>query len=146
MLVYRVGFQRCFVGVGPIRIREANAGLEYDYLGENLMSEKLADKKCVPCRGGVPALRGVALEKLHKSVPQWSIVKEHHLKREYKFPDFAKALEFVNRVGALAEEQGHHPDILLAWGKAEITLWTHKIDGLTESDFIMAAKIDRLKA
>jgi len=71
--------------------------------------------------------------------------REHHLRREYKFPDFATALEFVNRVGALAEEQGHHPDILLAWGKAEITLWTHKVDGLTESDFIMAAKIDRLQ-
>ncbi|MGC2328909.1 MAG: 4a-hydroxytetrahydrobiopterin dehydratase, partial [Candidatus Sulfotelmatobacter sp.] len=63
---------------------------------------------------------------------------------EYKFPDFATALEFVNKVGAVAEEQGHHPDILLAWGKAEITLWTHKVDGLTESDFIMAAKIDRV--
>jgi 4a-hydroxytetrahydrobiopterin dehydratase len=107
---------------------------------------ELADKKCVPCRGGVPALKGTELKKLHKDVPQWSVVEEHHLKREFKFPDFANALAFVNRVGALAEEQGHHPDILLAWGKAEMTLWTHKIDGLTESDFIMAAKIDRLSA
>jgi 4a-hydroxytetrahydrobiopterin dehydratase len=105
---------------------------------------ELADKTCVPCRGGVPALKGENLETLHKVIPDWSVVEEHHLKREYKFPDFSKALEFVNRVGALAEEQGHHPDILLAWGKAEITLWTHKINGLTESDFIMAAKIDRL--
>jgi 4a-hydroxytetrahydrobiopterin dehydratase len=105
---------------------------------------ELADKKCVPCRGGVPALNGKELAALHKSVPQWSVVNEHHIVREFKFADFAKALEFVNRVGALAEEQGHHPDILLAWGKAEVTLWTHKIDGLTESDFIMAAKIDRL--
>jgi len=108
------------------------------------MTETLADKKCVPCRGGVPALKGAALEALHTSVPQWRIENEHHLRREFKFPDFKQALDFVNRVGALAEEQGHHPDILLAWGKAEITLWTHKIDGLTESDFIMAAKIDRL--
>ena len=105
---------------------------------------ELADKKCVPCRGGVPPLKGKELAPLHKSVPQWKVVNEHHIVREFKFPDFAKALEFVNRVGALAEEQGHHPDILLAWGKAEVTLWTHKIDGLTESDFIMAAKIDRL--
>jgi 4a-hydroxytetrahydrobiopterin dehydratase len=110
------------------------------------MTEQLADKKCVPCRGGVPALKGNALEKLHQSVPAWAVTNEHHLHREFKFPDFKQALDFVNRVGALAEEQGHHPDILLAWGKAEITLWTHKIDGLTESDFIMAAKIDRLQA
>jgi 4a-hydroxytetrahydrobiopterin dehydratase len=108
------------------------------------MTEQLADKKCVPCRGGVPPLKGKELETLHKSVPKWTVTNEHHLHREFKFPDFKQALEFVNRVGALAEEQGHHPDILLAWGKAEITLWTHKIDGLTESDFIMAAKIDRV--
>jgi 4a-hydroxytetrahydrobiopterin dehydratase len=108
------------------------------------MTEQLADKKCVPCKGGVPPLKGYELEALHKSIPKWTVVNEHHLKREYKFPDFVKALEFVNKVGAVAEEQGHHPDILLAWGKAEVTLWTHKIDGLTESDFIMAAKIDRL--
>jgi 4a-hydroxytetrahydrobiopterin dehydratase len=106
---------------------------------------QLADKKCVPCRGGVPPIKGAELKKLLKAVPQWTAIGEHHLRREFKFTDFAKALAFVNRVGALAEEQGHHPDILLAWGKAEITLWTHKIDGLTESDFIMAAKIDRLK-
>jgi len=108
------------------------------------MSEQLADKKCVPCRGDVPALKGAELKKLHASVPQWIVEHEHHIHREYRFPDFKQALDFVNRVGALAEEQGHHPDILLGWGKAEITLWTHKIDGLTESDFIMAAKIDRL--
>ena len=108
------------------------------------MPEQLADKKCVPCRGGVPPVKGQELQTLLKSVPQWNAINEHHLTRRFKFPDFKQALDFVNRVGALAEEQGHHPDILLAWGKAEITLWTHKIDGLTESDFIMAAKIDRL--
>jgi 4a-hydroxytetrahydrobiopterin dehydratase len=110
------------------------------------MSEQLADKQCVPCRGGVPPLKGEDLQQMLKNVPQWSVVNEHHLTRAYKFPDFKQALDFVNKVGALAEEQGHHPDIMLAWGKAEITLWTHKIDGLTESDFIMAAKIDRLLA
>ena len=108
------------------------------------MTEQLADKKCVPCRGGGPPLEGPALGRLLQNVPQWSVEKEHHIYREFRFPDFKKALDFVNRVGALAEDQGHHPDILLAWGKAVITLWTHKIDGLTESDFIMAAKIDRL--
>ena len=108
------------------------------------MTEQLADKQCVPCRGGVPPLKGKELENLQQRVPKWMVYDEHHLHRKFKFPDFQQALAFVNRVGALAEEQGHHPDILLAWGKAEITLWTHKINGLTESDFIMAAKIDRV--
>jgi len=105
------------------------------------------DKTCVPCRGAVPPLKGKALTEIHQQLPDpadWKIINEHHLARAFTFPNFKQALDFVNRVGALAEEQGHHPDILLAWGKAEITLWTHKIDGLTESDFIMAAKIDRL--
>ncbi len=105
---------------------------------------ELADKKCVPCRRGVAPLKGKELDALHKVVPKWSVVGEHHITRAFAFPDFKQALDFVNRVGELAEEQGHHPDILVAWGKAEITMWTHKIDGLTESDFIMAAKIDRL--
>jgi 4a-hydroxytetrahydrobiopterin dehydratase len=104
----------------------------------------LASKTCVPCRGDVPAIKGKQLERLLQIVPQWKAVNDHHLVRAFKFPDFSQALDFVNRVGELAEQQGHHPDILLAWGKAEITLWTHKIDGLSESDFIMAAKIDLL--
>ena len=108
------------------------------------MTEHLADKKCVPCRGGTPPLKGKELEELHADVPKWTIINEHHIQREFRFPDFKQALEFVNRVGELAENEGHHPDILLAWGKVGITLWTHTIDGLTESDLIMAAKIDRL--
>jgi 4a-hydroxytetrahydrobiopterin dehydratase len=104
----------------------------------------LADKACVPCHGGVPPLKGADVDRLKSEVPGWEVVNEHHLKRLFKFPDFKKALEFVNRAAAIAEEQGHHPDILLAWGKAEITIFTHKIDGLTESDFILAAKIDRV--
>ena len=106
----------------------------------------LASKTCVPCKGGVPALNGAELAALSDQLPLWKVVNDHHLTRAFTFPDFKQALDFVNRVGALAEEQGHHPDILLAWGKAGITLWTHKIDGLTESVFIMAAKIDRLLA
>lgn len=105
----------------------------------------LAERTCVPCRGGVPPLTGAELTSFHKQVPEWQVVNEHHLTRQFKFPDFKQALAFVNRVGELAEEQGHHPDILLAWGKSEITLWTHKVNGLTESDFIMAAKIDQLQ-
>jgi 4a-hydroxytetrahydrobiopterin dehydratase len=104
----------------------------------------LAEKQCVPCRGGVPPLKGEALHVLARQVEGWRVVNEHHLAKAFKFPDFRAALTFVNKVGELAEEQGHHPDIYLAWGKVEITIWTHKIDGLTESDFILAAKIDRL--
>ncbi len=107
----------------------------------------LEAKTCVPCRGGVPPLKGMELAEILKQLPDsadWKVVNEHHITRAFAFSNFKQALDFVNRVGALAEEQGHHPDILLTWGKAEITLWTHKIDGLTESDFIMAAKIDRL--
>ena len=107
------------------------------------MSE-LANQTCVPCRGGTPPLKGNELKSLHQQVPKWNVTNEHHLTRAFTFPDFKQALDFVNRVGEVAEKQGHHPDILLAWGKAEVTLWTHKIDGLTESDFIMAAKIDQL--
>jgi len=107
----------------------------------------LASKTCFPYRGGVAALKGKELDQIYTQLAQsanWKIVNEHHITRTFTFPDFKQALDFVNRVGALAEEQGHHPDILLTWGKAEITLWTHKVDGLSESDFIMAAKIDQL--
>ncbi|MGH7897066.1 MAG: 4a-hydroxytetrahydrobiopterin dehydratase [Candidatus Binatia bacterium] len=104
----------------------------------------LAAKSCVPCRGGVPPLGGKELEKLQAELPTWRVVKQHHLEKSFSFPDFKTALEFTNRVGAIAEAEGHHPDIHLAWGKVGVTIWTHKIDGLTESDFILAAKIDRL--
>ena len=106
---------------------------------------ELASKSCVPCRGGVPALQGKELEDLQKQVPDWIVINHHHLKRIFTFPDFASALTFVNKVGEVAEKEGHHPDIFLTWGKAEITTYTHKIDGLTESDFILAAKIDKIK-
>jgi 4a-hydroxytetrahydrobiopterin dehydratase len=107
------------------------------------MSE-LASKTCVPCRGGVPPMKGSQLESYLKQVPGWKAVNDHHLTKIFTFPDFKQALAFVNKVGAIAEEQGHHPDIFLTWCKAEVTTWTHKIDGLTESDFILAAKIDQL--
>lgn len=104
----------------------------------------LASRECVPCRGGVPPLRGEEIENLIKELDGWEVVGEHHLRKNYEFKNFREALEFVNRVGELAEAQGHHPDMLLAWGRVEITIWTHKIDGLTESDFILAAKIDAI--
>ena len=110
------------------------------------MTEELASQTCVPCRGGVPPLKGDELRQILQEVPQWQVINEHHVTRTFTFPDFKQALAFVNRVGEVAEQQGHHPDILLTWGKAEITMWTHKIDGLTRSDLIMAAKIDQLYA
>ena len=105
----------------------------------------LAEKHCVPCRGGTPPLTGEALAAMKAQVPGWEVVEGHHLTRTFDFPDFRTALDFVNRIGATAEEEGHHPDIYLAWGKVGVKTWTHKIDGLTESDFILAAKIDRLR-
>lgn len=107
------------------------------------MSE-LAEKNCIPCRGGVPALKGEELAVLARQLPEWQVVDEHHLRRSFKFSDFRSALDFVNRVGELAEQQGHHPDLFLVWGRVDVTTWTHKINGLTESDFILAAKINRL--
>lgn len=104
----------------------------------------LADKTCVPCRGGVPALTGEEARPLLEQLSGWQVIEGHHLHKSYQFPDFQQALDLVNRVGAVAEEQGHHPDLLLAWGKVEITIYTHTIGGLSEGDFILAAKIDRL--
>lgn len=109
------------------------------------MSSNLASEKCIPCHGGVPALTGGELRELDRELGGgWTIVEEHHLEKEWQFPDFVQALAFTNKVGALAEEEGHHPDIFLAWGKVRITIWTHAANGLTRSDFVLAAKIDRL--
>jgi len=110
----------------------------------NTATADLASKTCVPCRGGVPPLKGKELEALKSKVEGWNVRNEHDVNKTFTFPDFRKALDFVNRVGEIAEQQGHHPDIFLTWGKVEITIWTHKIDGLTESDFILAAKIDQV--
>ena len=105
---------------------------------------KLAEKHCVPCRGGVPPLTPEQIEPLANQLNDWRVVNSHHVERQFKFPDFKTALDFVNAVGRIAEEEAHHPDIYLAWGKVEVKIWTHKIDGLTESDFVLAAKIDRI--
>lgn len=105
--------------------------------------ENLARRKCEPCRGGIPPLRGDALMSLHRDLGHgWALIDGHHLEKNFKFKDFRGALAFTNRVGAIAEEQNHHPDIHVAWGKVTVTVWTHKIDGLTESDFVFAAKTE----
>ena len=108
------------------------------------MAESLADKTCVPCKGGVPPLDAGAIEVLLAQLDDWDVVEGRRLTKRYRFADFARALAFVNRVGAVADEQGHHPNIYLAWGEVLLEIWTHKINGLTESDFIFAAKCDRI--
>jgi 4a-hydroxytetrahydrobiopterin dehydratase len=89
-------------------------------------------------------MRGDEISQFLAELRAWEVIREHHLLKTYTFKDFNEALEFVNRVGQLAEEQGHHPDICFGWGRAELTIFTHKIDGLSLSDFILAAKIDAL--
>ena len=107
---------------------------------------ELADKECVACKGDVAALKGGELQRISQQLNGgWQVIKEHHLEKEFTFKNFCDALAFTNRVGDLAEGQGHHPDIYLAWGKVKVTIWTHKVDGLTESDFVLAAKVDKLQ-
>lgn len=106
--------------------------------------EDLANRECVPCHGGVPRLKGDEIAVYLKQLAGWEVVDEHHLRKEYKFTNFRDALAFVNRTGEVAEREGHHPDIRFGWGYAEIQIYTHAIDGLTESDFILAAKIDKI--
>jgi len=104
----------------------------------------LADQQCIPCRGGVPPLPRARIDELLRELGSgWSLTSKGHLLRTYEFADFAAALAFANRIGAIAEQQGHHPDLYVAWGKCGVEIWTHKIDGLTESDFFLAAKADR---
>ena len=108
------------------------------------MSE-LAMKKCVPCEAGTPPLREDQIRPLEQKLGGWSVVENHHLHKNYSFKNFREALAFVDKIGAVAEEEDHHPDIELGWGKVGVTLFTHKIKGLSDNDFIMAAKIDRIQ-
>ncbi len=108
------------------------------------MVSELAARKCVPCKGDTPPLKGGRLDTLAEQLGGgWRVVDDHHLEKRYRFENFREALDFTNRVGEIAEEQFHHPDIQLAWGRVRLEIWTHTIDGLTESDFIFAAKADR---
>jgi 4a-hydroxytetrahydrobiopterin dehydratase len=104
----------------------------------------LVNRKCVPCHGGVPRLSGAEIEAFMGELRGWEVVEEHHLKKTYTFPNFRQALALVNLIGEVAEAEGHHPDICFGWGRLELTIHTHAIDGLSESDFILAAKIDTL--
>ena len=104
---------------------------------------ELAKNACIPCKGGIPPLHGEKLHALHAQLgADWQLINEHHLEKEYKFKGYAPAVAFTNAVAAVAEEQNHHPDIFLSWGKVKVSIWTHKINGLTESDFYFAAKTE----
>lgn len=105
----------------------------------------LENKKCVPCEGGLSPMTPEQARDMLKEVPGWELTKgSKAIQRRYKFKNFKQSLEFVNKVGAIAEAEGHHPDITFGWGYAEITLWTHAINGLHENDFIVASKINGL--
>ena len=109
------------------------------------MARDLASMACAPCRGGVPPLTHEEIQPYVADLGGgWEVVEDHHLRKTFRYKDFREALEATNRIGALAEEVGHHPDIELAWGRMTVTIWTHKIDGLHEADFVFAAKADRL--
>ena len=109
------------------------------------MTSELAKKECKACDGKTPPLKGNALKQMQSQLgDEWQVLNEQKLEREFKFPDFRTALDFVNEVGQIAEEQNHHPDICFTWGQAKIQIWTHSVNGLTESDFVLAAKISEL--
>jgi len=110
-----------------------------------MSSEDLAKKSCVPCRGAIPPLTEEQARAFLSATPGWSLEQDaKRLSRRFEFEDFKKAIEFVNRVADVAEQEGHHPDIAIHWNRVDLVLWTHKIGGLHENDFILAAKIDRL--
>ena len=106
----------------------------------------LAKKECRPCDGGTPPLKGGALRQMQNQLGAgWQVADEQRLERQFKFDDFRQALDFTNKVGEIAEQQGHHPDIYLTYGEVRLQIWTHKIKGLTESDFILAAKVNEIR-
>ncbi|MEZ4465389.1 MAG: 4a-hydroxytetrahydrobiopterin dehydratase [bacterium] len=105
----------------------------------------LANRHCVPCQGGVPPLTAKEIAPLLAQLPGWTVVDDHHLHRQYDFDDYLAGVAFLNRIAALAEEEGHHPDLFLSWGKVVVTIYTYKIDGLADADFVLAARIDRLE-
>lgn len=107
-------------------------------------TEKLAERECEPCKDGMPPMDADTIAKYLQSLGgEWTVVKDRQIEKEFKFSDFMTALAFTNTIGQVAEEQGHHPDLELGWGRVKVTLWTHKIGGLSEADFILAARIDK---
>jgi 4a-hydroxytetrahydrobiopterin dehydratase len=123
---------------------EATVADAHHTSGDRSTKADLAARSCVPCKSGAGPLAASEVAALRSQIGTWDVVSDHHLTKVFNFPDFHSALIFVNRAGEIADAEGHHPDIALSWGRVEVTLWTHSAGGLTENDFIMAAKIDRL--
>lgn len=124
-------------------INESEEPIEVMVIEVKSLDTSLSTKKCIPCSGGIPPLKGEALTTLHSHLDQnWKIIDEHHLEKEFLFKNFQEALAFTNKLGEIAEQEDHHPEIVLSYGKVIVRLWTHKIDGLSESDFILASKYD----
>jgi 4a-hydroxytetrahydrobiopterin dehydratase len=118
---------------------------------EVIMSEQiktanpLAERECIPCRGTTAPLTGAPLkELLEKLGGGWQVLEEQRLEKDFRFPDFKSALAFANKVGELAERVNHHPDVTISWGQTKVVIWTHKIGGLSDADFVFAAKVDTL--
>jgi 4a-hydroxytetrahydrobiopterin dehydratase len=133
------------IKVGPAYLLWKKAGSMAFVCLSLLVMHDLSQRDCIPCRGDVPPLAAAELNALSDQLDSgWEVIRGHHLQREFEFDDFLSAMGFTVGVGEMAEEQGHHPDIHLSWGKVKILVWTHKIDGLTESDFILAAKADAI--
>ena len=133
------------IPVGLLKYEFFQRFLNMNGTPEDTMKNELADMVCVPCKGGTPPLLGEKLKALHDKLGySWEVVNEHQLEKEFNFKNFKEALTFTNKVGELAEEVNHHPDIYLSWGKVKIVLYTHKIGGLSEADFVFAAKCDRI--
>jgi 4a-hydroxytetrahydrobiopterin dehydratase len=140
-----------FRPAGSTRVRRLDfavarsAGIIERRLALRRSAMSLADQHCIPCRGGVPPLPRERIDELLQELePGWTLNDDGHLLRSFEFPDFARALAFANRVGEVAEAEQHHPDLHVAWGRCEVEIWTHKISGLTDSDFYLAAKVDRV--
>ncbi len=104
---------------------------------------ELTNKKCIPCEAGTPVLEGAKINELLKEIPSWTL-KDGHLYKKFKFKDFLEAMKFINSIADIAEQEGHHPDFSVHYNKVDVELWTHAINGLSENDFIVAAKIERL--
>ena len=104
----------------------------------------LSVKECVPCQGGVPTLSSADIAKYCEEIPSWRVIDNHHLSKSFKFEDYRETIAFVNKLADLAERVGHHPAIYVTYGEARVDIWTHKVNGLTENDFVLAAKTDML--
>ena len=135
--------------IGPLRTKVALVILsELDPAASKFMEKQileLAQKQCAPCRGGIPPLKGDSLQTLFgKLENDWKIIDEHHLQKDYAFGSYKKAVRFTNLIANLAESEGHHPELLLSFINVRVSIWTHKIDGMVESDFIFAAKSDQI--